>query len=741
MSIRARNAGQSVRSSFAVALLASAIFIPYQVQAQSNDPAAETDRGLQEIIVTAQRREESMQDVPISISAISGETLASSGVIGTTSISQIVPSVQMTQSGPGAIFFVRGVGNTSGSVGEEGANAIYVDGIYLGDLTSAATKFNNIERVEVLKGPQGTLFGRNSSGGLIHIITKEPGETAEVRGKVGYGNYDTVQGQLYAATPLSENVSIDLALTGKKQHDGFGTNSATGQSVQKGWYYGARSKLVFRPGDATKIVLSGDYYKDHNDYQNGFNLFKGSVGIDGSTYLGDYNLNTTDPAYAHIRSWGAALTIEHQFDWATLTSITGRRAIKVQSEFDADYTPTFFAHANVPSRVKTFQQEVRLASATTTPFNWQVGLFYYNAVANVDGFEVITAASTTQITNRMETNSYAAFGEIGYDITDTTHLTAGARYTRDERDLRGSITILPANMLIAPDPQSLSTGKVTYRVALQQDLSTDVNVYASYNRGFKSGIFATTGSPADPAVKLQTIDAFEIGLKSQLFNNMVRFNLAGFHYKIDDYQVRASPGPGQTLLLNAASVKVDGIEGELVIAPARGLTFNAIATYLDSRFSSFPNALFNYPLPATCPAALAGTRQPGVFGPGPRTGGGINCVGDATGKQTPLAPKFASSLGMTYRGELGNDAEVIFNALWSYSSKIYFEADNRLSQPAYNVVNLSFELRPNANWGIELWGNNMFDERYYYTGVTGTTGDQGILAAPRTYGVNVKFDF
>lgn len=708
--------------------------------AQAGQAATSTTDGLEEIIVTAQRREERLQDVPISVTAVGGRELASLGVTGTTELVRAVPSVQLTQSGPSAIFFVRGVGNTSGTIGEEGANALYIDGVYLGDLTSAAMKFNNIERVEVLKGPQGTLFGRNSSGGLIHIITREPGDETVLSGKLGYGNYETLQGQVYGATPLSENLSIDLALTGKDQSQGFGQNFATGKSVQKGWYWGARSKLVYRPTDQTKFVLSGDYYKDNNDYQNGFNLFRGSVGFGGATYLGDYNLNTTDPAYAHIRSWGVGLTVEHELDWATLTSITGRRAVKVRSEFDADYTPTFLAHAYVPSRVKTFQQELRLASAATTPFNWQVGLFYYNAVANVDGFDVSTPVRTTRIFNRMETNSYAAFGEVGYDFTETTHLTVGARYTRDKRDLEGRIVILPGNAVVSPTPQSLSTGKLTYRVALRQDLSEDINVYASYNRGFKSGIFATTGSPADPPVRPQTIDAFEIGLKSQLLNNMVRFNLAGFHYKIDGYQVRASPGPGQTLLLNAASVKVDGIEGELTIAPTRGLQINANATYLDSRFSRFPNALFNYQLPATCPANLAGTPNPGLIGPGPRTGGGINCVGDASGLQTPLAPKFASTVGVSYRTDVGERSSLTLNGLWNYSSTIYFEADNRLKQPGRSIFNASVEFRPDPSWGIEAWVNNLTDKRYYYTGVTGTTGDQGILAAPRTYGVNFVFD-
>ena len=723
----------------------TALAFPSLSWAQAEEPTVVDEGGVGEIVVTAQRREENMQDVPISVSAISSDTLDAVGIGGTTSISQVVPSVQVTSSGPSNIFFMRGVGNTSGNVGEEGANAFYVDGVYLGDLTSAGTKFNNIQRIEVLKGPQGTLFGRNSSGGLVNIITREPGAEATVEGKVGYGNYDTKQGQIYAATPLGESVSVDVALTGKKQSNGFGTNLATGEDIGKGWYWGARSKLVFRPGDATKIVLSGDYYKDHNDYVNGFYLTKGSVGTNGYTYPGDYNLNTLDNGYAHIQTYGGSLTIEHDFDFATLTSITAKRGVKVRSAFDADYTSTRNVIAFVPSRIKTFQQELRLASATTTPFNWQAGAFYYKAKANVDGFTLRGMAfggldRGTKTVAEMKTESYAFFGEAGYDITDTTHLIAGLRYTKDKRTYEGVVTnLFTGAVTVGPKSQKLSTSKVTYRVALRQDLSDDVNVYASYNRGFKSGIFAATGTPTDPPVKPQTIDAFEVGLKSQLFDNMVRFNLAGFHYKVDDYQVRSSPAPGLTQLFNAATVKVDGIEGELTIAPAQGLTFTLVGTYLDSRFSSFPGAPFTYQRPALA----CGPRESPAPSQttGPATGGGINCIGDASGNRTPMSPKFASSAGVTYRTPLGERSELIFNALWNHSSKIYFEPDNRLKQKAYDVVNVSFELRPSENWGIEFFGANIFDERYYQTGVGGTSGDHSELASPRTYGVNVKFDF
>jgi iron complex outermembrane recepter protein len=739
----------------ATALSLAAALLPAQALAQEAAPQAaqgadDVATGLEEIVVTAQRRKENLQDVPISVTAITSSNLAAAGIGGTSQLGQVVPSVQFTRSGPGAIFFIRGVGNSSGGTGEEGANAFYIDGVYLGDLTQAGLDFNNIERIEVLKGPQGTLFGRNSSGGLVNIITKEPGDTTVVNASLGYGNYNTYQGLLYVASPLTEKVGVSIALTGKDQNKGFGTNFATGDDVQEGWLYGIRSKLVFRPGDDTKIVLAGDYMKNENDYFNGFNLFRGTVGVGGAQYLGDYNLNTTDPAYVNIRNWGLALTVEHEFDWATLTSITGRRDTKIRSAFDADYTPAPITRVLVPSRSRTFQEELRLASPNSRGLSWQAGLFFYQAIANVNGMELRGTGlgglnSGYDIRSRMKTTSYAAFGEVSYDLTDTTHITGGLRYTHDKRDFRGqqtTVNIATTSPLFTALNTPLIRGDVsfnraTYRVAIRQDLTDDINVYASYNRGFKSGLFAMQ-NVTNPPVKPQTIDAFELGIKTQLFDNMLRFNLAGFHYKIKDFQVRSSPTPGSTLLLNAASVKVDGIEGEIELAPAKGLRLNANFTYLDSRFGSFPGAPFAYPNPSTCNAF--GSTPAGQT-TGTPTGGFRTCFGNAKGQRTPLSPKFASSLGASYRAPIGDESELIWTGLWSYSSTIYFEADNVLKQKAYSVLNGSLEYRPKPSWGVELWVKNLTDKQYYTTGVASSTAAQGVLAAPRTYGVNVKFDF
>jgi iron complex outermembrane recepter protein len=737
-----------------VVAMAVAVALPAQAHAQAA-AAADDQAGVEEIVVTAQRRAENLQDVPISVTAITANSLAKSGVAATLQINQVVPSVQITRSGPSTIFFIRGVGNSSGGIGEEGANAFYVDGVYLGDLAQVNTEFNNIDRIEVLKGPQGTLFGRNSSGGLVNIITREPGDEVVVKANMGYANYKTFNGQLYVASPLTENLSADIALTGMDQNKGWGKNLATGDDFGLGWMVGARSKLVWRPGDATKVVLSGDYKKSSDTFTSGFALFKGSVGVDGTSYQGDYNVRTTTPGFARVRTWGASATIEHDFDWATLTSLTAQRFIRVGSGLDADYAPAPLVFVNVQSSNRTWQQEVRLSSPTNGALTWQVGGFYYHGKAKLLGQTVTGAAfgapgNGQNIVDEQTVDSLAGFGEVTYEVTPTTHVTGGLRYTHETRDFFGrqfGLGVIPSTPPFPgpayPFPGKVTFNKLTYRFAVRQDLTDKVNVYASYNRGFKSGLFSMNSAPGtNPAVKPQVIDAFEVGAKTQLFDNMLRFNVAGFHYKIKDYQVRSAAigGVGNiALLLNAASVKVDGVEADIEFAPTRALRIVGNATYMDSRFGSFPS--YPFTVPRTGPAGVnTRTCTSGPTGPAV-AGGNLQCFMSATGLQTPLSPKFAASIGATYTVDVGDEGEVIANILYSYTGRAFFEPDNRLQQKGFSVLNGALEYRPKANWGVEIWGKNLTDKQYYITGASSTTGDNGVLGPPRTYGVRVKFDY
>lgn len=380
----------------------------------------------------------------------------------------------------------------------------------------------------------------------------------------------------------------------------------------------------------------------------------------------------------------------------------------------------------------------------------------------------------------LTTNSYAVFGEASYSLTPTTKLTAGIRYTADRRTFVGSqystlyapvlydgsmTTVVPSAIRITPSTallavpgeqeSKLAYDAVTWRVALRQELSDDISVYASVNRGFKSGSYSLQNPLNEPYLP-QYIMAYEVGLKSELFDRRLRLNLAAFHYDIDDYQVRsaATANPGSSLILNAATVKVDGIELEFEAAPTEHLRIFGGLTYLNSRYGKFggPGAAIQAPIvypnansdpdPANRTRCVAnGTRNPGVVGTGPITGGFTTCVGDVTGNKVSNSPDFTASLGASYTVPVGERGSLRLTALYSYNSGYFFEPDNVFSQSDFHLVNASIEYRPIESIGIEFWARNIGNTQYAVQKLTTATGTTTALGAPRTYGVNVKWGF
>lgn len=730
---------------------------PAHAQEQGAPTAQErpTSGGLNEIIVTAQRRAENLQQVPIAIAAVTAEMLENTGVDSTDTLTQAVPSVQFSRSGPSGLFFVRGVGTTNASGGEEGSNAFYVDGVYIPDLAGTITNFNNIERVEVLKGPQGTLFGRNAFGGLVHVITKEPGDTLEASGEASLANYETVSGKLYVGGPIAENLSMDMALTGQDQGRGWGHNVTLNRNIRQEDYWGARSKLVWKPSDGVKITLGGDYYSFDDDTAISWGLDEDFVAPGGLVPANSQTAYGEVPSLTSIDMWGANLTGEFDLGFATLTSISSVRDTENHSHFDVDATPLSLLKIDYVSGTRAYQQEIRLASNDTDPLSWQVGAFYLRSKQFNQSYILGLAASNNLspeagifIDAELVTDSYAGFGEVTYAITPSTRITGGIRWTKDERKLNGTrdfvinrVPILP----LATPPGKLSYDEFTYRVALRQDLTDDINVYASYNRGFKAGTYSLQ-SPDRPPVQPMFIDAYEIGFKSELFDRKLRLNAAAFHYDISDYQVRSAAlgVPGSAVLLNAASVKVDGIDVEFEAAPVESLRIFGGATWLNSRFDKFggPGAEFQapfiYPLPAVCDAE--GTADPGTVTGAP-TGGIRTCLGDASGKQTPMAPDFTASLGFSYLFPVNETSELRLSALGSYNSGYPFESDNVLKQDDFFLLNASIEYRVTENWGVSLWGRNITDTEYFDQKISNGIDVTTARANPRTYGVTVKFDY
>ncbi|MFA7604818.1 MAG: TonB-dependent receptor [Novosphingobium sp.] len=753
------------------------------VHAQDAAPASV---GLEEIVVTAQHRQERLQDVPIAVSAITASALRESGVDATRDLPQVIPSVQFTRSGPSGLFFVRGVGTTNAAAGEEGANAVYVDGVYMADLGQTINYFNNIERVEVLKGPQGTLFGRNATGGLIHVITREPGDEWVLDGEISYANYKTVSARAYVAAPIAEGLSADLAVTRYHQNEGWGRNLTRNEKNFFQDYSGLRSKIVAQPSDRIKLTLSGDYL-ENRDNPVGWRIADGTIGAGGfpgpdvpgtpaGTIVADnHDTTANDLSLTKQRIYGGSLTAEFDLDFAKLTSISAYRNTRTDSDFDVDGGPLSLIRIQFLSGMKSFQQEIRLASTGSGPLSWQIGGFYLDTKADNTSFfsgGAFGSARGQDVRAKLSSKSYAAFGEVTYEITPTTKLTGGIRYTEDHRSFdasqfiiladgsalaAGSVTNPSGTPLTTPGVQhtKLKYDQITWRAALRQEIAPDVSVYASANRGFKSGSYSLQNPLNDPYLP-QTIMAYEVGFKSELFDRRLRLNLAAFHYDIDDYQVRSAAvaNPGSSLVLNAATVKVDGVELEFEAAPIERLRLFGGVTWLNSRYDTFggPGAAVQAPivypvyqagqnLANSCLAPSVGSRDPGIVTGPTWLGGYVTCLGNVSGNKVSNSPEWSASLGFTYSVPVSETGELRFTGLYAYNDGYYFEPDNIARQDSYHLVNASVEYRPNENLGIEFWGRNLTNADYAAQKITTGTGTVQSNGAPRTYGVTVGFNF
>ena len=721
--------------------------------------AAEADQsssGLEDIVVTAQRRSESLQNVPISVNAVTQASLQASGVTNLDAIQAVVPGVVVAKTFAGTTPFVRGVGVIHSGFTSEVPVALYVDGVYIPNSASSVFAFNNIERIEVLKGPQGTLFGRNATGGLINIITRDPTATTTVEGQVGYGNYDTYDANLYVSGALADGLAIDFAGRYHNQRDGWGTNLVTGDEIFKNREVSVSSKLKWTIGDRTTVRLRGFYNRGRGDIGTGFGVFPGSVAVDGTVNTGKYDIGIRNPPYNRSDQYNTGLTIEHDADFARMVSITGYNFLKSE----------FLGNAGAPrgnlipgqgvnnlrnnGRSWTFTQELQLQSLSGSNFQWIVGGFFMR-----DHFTLVSDVFPTCIDgvcNRVPPPirsvgdqvlySYAGFGEATLTIAENTRITAGLRYTTDDKNLSASFREplggFPTSLPSLPGPNRFgepgaarpkaSFSKLTWRGVISHDFAPRVMGYASVNRGFKGGAYNPTVF-TNPVAEPEVLDAYEVGLKTELFNRILRFNIAGFYYEWDSIQLRtlAPPAlPGQSILFNAAKAEIKGVDADMTFVPSSRLTINGSFAILDATFSEFPGGV------CTAPRPIGGAVL----------GGASSFPCDLTGFRLQKAPKFTGTIGATYRipTSVGNFS---INASDSYNSGFFWDSDNRLRQPSYHQVNVNLNwTSSDERYSAQLYMHNLNEPNYFYA-VTEAAGgtDSYTPGNPRTYGARVGFKF
>lgn len=709
---------------------ALALFANYSnAQTSASAPAgtAQTSDSLAEVVVTAQRRTENAQNVPIAISAISGDTLAQSfGTNNVQTLQQAVPGLNISMDTGNTKIFLRGVGTTA--VATDNSVGVYIDGVYVAAQASSFMNLANIDHIEVDKGPQGTLFGRNTTGGVVQIVTKTPSSTPSADLSFGYGNYNTFTLNFYGTTGIMPNLAADFAYYYTNQLDSPGMNVTTGtKNIFRQNAEVLRNKWLWTPTDSTSVTLSLDYTQDRQATGIVWSFLPGAVGVDGKTsYVGFYNTASDLDNHWTDRNYGATLRVEQDFGWSRLVSITGvRDSLNIQT-LDQDATPLRLVDATpLPNLDETLTQELQLQSpAGNDKFKWIVGLYYMDdrfaslplVINEGDYAPTGVTINTVDVYVREPTRSYAEFGQATWEFLPDTHVTLGVRNTDDTKTIGGN-TLFDGTSVVS-GRQTADFSKVTYRAVLDHQFTPDILGYVSWNTGFKSGQYSLVNYTLPP-VKPEVLTAYEAGFKSEFLDRRLRVNASAFDYKYQDIQVQEVV-VGGTQLANAAQATIYGLDLDATAKLTRALSLQTSIEWLHARYTNFPNDPSYVPSPA---------------------GGNSLITINGAGYQMANAPDFSAYVAADYAMSAGGGTLNV-NANESYNSGYYWNPDDRLRQPAFALLGGYVKWTDGeGKWSYRLWGNNVTSRHYYTYEDAFAFGDIYSPAMPATYGVAVERKF
>jgi iron complex outermembrane recepter protein len=688
-------------------------------------PAPEESGGgqLREIVVTAQKRSENLQDVPIAVTALSGESLAGKGLASTLDVAEAVPGLTFTQVIGTAAPRIRGVGTVSALAGNENSVATYVDGVYYASSGSSLLSLSDIEQVAVLKGPQGTLFGRNATGGLIQITTLDPQQQFEGRASVTYGNLDTAGGTLYVTGGITPSLAADLSIDYTNQQHGFGRDLTTGAQANESQDLTVRSKWKLDLDESTTLKLSLDFSDLDGDIPR--RPTYGSHPIGGVYTGGPFDTVSNTNSLFRNEQGGGSLDVVHHFNGFDLVSLTADRHATTHAIIDADATALSLISTDDSFEDRQFTEELQLISTAQGTLQWTVGAFYFNAMGGYDPAILNLPTVAEPFTSNQYTDSLAGYGQATYRFTEGTSLTLGFRESTETRHLRASGAVIPDATGIAtvtvPIAGKLSSNEPTWRVALDHHLGQDLLVYASYNRGFKSGGFnAATFYPAASSFLPEILNAYEVGIKSDLLDRHLRLNSSAFYYDYNNIQLTSYAG-GNLEISNAASAKIYGLDADITAVPIDQLTLTSGLSYIHSRFGYFPNAQIGTPL---------------------ATGGNALSEGNATGNEVPYTPDWTLDVGVDYRVPLPR-GNLKFSTLFFHSDGFFAEPDNRLKQGPYSLLNatVTWNMDEAGRVNLSAWGKNLGNTVYATTLQTQTTSDVMVPAPGRTFGLTAGYKF
>ena len=723
--------------------------------AMAQDAAVETSdaEAIQDIVVTAQRRSERMQDVPVAISAFDGESIERAGIASLENIAPRVPSFYFGSFGAARPqLYIRGIGTRSFDPGSESSVGVFADDVYLGRSSGSFGAMKDIDRIEVLRGPQGTLYGRNTIGGAINVISKAPSDELTGNFEAGLSNFGGYNVFGAVGGPVAGDKVMFRAAAWREDRDGYVTNTLSGNKFQGIDNTGGRLRLTIAPSDPLTIDLTAEYMKDGNKAAfGGFSqgtfgnsagvFFRGSGTPVTSTDLRHGALSSDPFLDREVQSYTGR--IEYDAGAVTLTSISALRKLDIKDGRDLEGSSLDILDQSSAESSKQFTQEFRIASAPDGSLSadglvdWIIGGFYYHDSSDrVDSFRVginsaVRAAAGTPATDvalsDYKIESYAVFGQATFHLSEAFDVTLGGRYSHDSKRATQAGTTTDGAPIIAA--AFTTTNRATYksfdpRIVIAYKISPDANVYASFSTGFKSGGFQYvpfSKGQADVLFAPEDIKAYEVGFKTEWLDRALRVNGAAYYYDYKNLQISRIILPAGSvapvsLISNAASSTIKGLDLEITARPSRAFEVNIAYGYLDAKYDSY---IFN---PTT----------------------------DFSGTRMVRAPEHSINIGAEWRADVWGDGEFSLRADYALTGDFFHEPGEGnvafgtglplTAEDGYGLLDLRASLTK-GNWRVTGYVNNLGDTKYRRTiNALGNTV-VGFAGAPRIYGVKLGYSF
>jgi len=720
---------------------------------------------LEELVVTAQRREQSIQDVPISVSVVTDTFISENDIRSLQDLNGTIPGFYATNSVNygAAPLSIRGIGgaNGGGNFFNDEPVAVYVDDVYISRLSFSTADLIDVDSVQVLRGPQGTLYGRNSTAGALLLQTARPTEETEGYVKLGFAEHGETRVSGAVSGALSDNVQARLAL-GYSDRDGFGTNTFDGSDIGGSDETTGRLSLRYTPSD----VFTADLILETQDRSaapatialaNVAPLTPSTPFVlrsDLDDLLDSDSFALNDPSSNESDSSSATLLLNWQLGNVTLDSVTAYRSYELVGAQDSDGTQFTLFNNNGLLDSEQFSQELRL-SASNDNFSWVVGAYYLTEDIiqdfTINNFQGLFGAGTSATVNAaQDTDAYALFADFTWNISDKLELLLGARYSDETKDfsnalnvttIRSSIPLpipfgpfppgaqIPGGIPVAPPglfSQEASFDDFTPRVVLNYSFNDNVSGYASFSQSFKSGGFNSFG--LTPAFENEEIEAFELGFKSTLADGRATLNGAIFSYDYTNLQVRLPVPTGGVNIQNAGEADVQGAELELAWQASDRLKIAANVSFLDTELEEFSTQEIPEEL-----LFLIGAPIP------------LNDV-NAAGNELTRAPDVQYYISADYDFSLSANLDANFLINYRFQDDVFFLETNQNTETfraeSSNEVGVRFTIRPTSDrWELGIFGQNITDERTI-TQVTALGGHpNAAISEPSKWGVDFKLNF